>query len=454
MFDSGGILKWQDLLLDLRSLLRKNLSCCSVLHRFLKISRLCSVLVFFGDKYTSADITNSVRFFSTPSLLAWPLIRCDLTLKAHLRSAESDINLLSGSLADVQFFVNNLEPGGRMAALALTQAHCVKLTCVSSYAEVKQAMGQLASLSHRHPDDRAVRVCVVGGDSLLNSVLRAYVEQVGSKPETVAAAFRFYVVPVSGLYAAFSATTGGEVCRRSSSLTHQSRQTEAKTSASNTGSPLLTGYHREFEKLPAGTGHSPTQNLVAQRLCCMDPQYSRLFADLATGLMSPSPITASWGGGEQLSNHSSTPDSAPWSREGASDGGSFVTEVSAPPRRRRSDSRVPSLIEEFVHRLVTYLDTANHLLPLPIGECLVAVTSAPSVMASSLPAVATTAKAAGVLANSRSPPTGVTSCSSSPFTVLFSSPPDVNSPLPMVANSQGSHLFPPSVHSFCLCQQP
>ncbi|VDN09685.1 unnamed protein product [Dibothriocephalus latus] len=113
-----------------------------------------------------------------------------------------------------------------MAALALTQAHCVKLTCVSSYAEVKQAMGQLASLSHRHlEEERTVRVCVVGGDSLLNSVLRAYVEQVGSKPETVAAAFRFYMVPVSGLYVAFSATVGTEVCRRFSSLTHQSRQT-------------------------------------------------------------------------------------------------------------------------------------------------------------------------------------------------------------------------------------
>ncbi|KAL7061367.1 hypothetical protein AAHC03_09165 [Spirometra sp. Aus1] len=158
-----------------------------------------------------------------------PISRWSIThpsnFAAELRSADSDISLLSGPLADVQFFVSNLEPGGRMAALALAQAHCVKLTCVSSYAEVKQAMGQLASLSHRHLDERTVRVCVVGGDSLLNSVLRAYVEQVGSKPETVAAAFRFYMVPVSGLYAAFSVSCGGEVCRRSSSLTHQSRQT-------------------------------------------------------------------------------------------------------------------------------------------------------------------------------------------------------------------------------------
>ncbi|BHF71258.1 Phosphofurin acidic cluster sorting protein 1 [Sparganum proliferum] len=388
-----------------------------------------------------------------------PISRWSIThpsnFAAELHSADSDLSLLSGPLADVQFFVSNLEPGGRMAALALAQAHCVKLACVSSYAEVKQAMGQLASLSHRHLDERTVRVCVVGGDSLLNSVLRAYVEQVGSKPETVAAAFRFYMVPVSGLYAAFSVSTGGEVCRRSSSLTHQSRQTEAKVSAYNTGSPQLTSHHHEFEKLsgPAAcTGRAPpTQNLVAQRLCCLDAYYSRLFADIASGFMTPSSLTASWGGGggggggEQFSNRSSTPDSAPLSRGGGSDGAAEV--AAAPPLRRRSDSRAPGLIEEFVHRLVTYLATANHLLPLPIGECLVAVASSASTTAAAAstqqqPSSATSAKAAGVSANPRSPPPAMTAtANSSPFAFLSSSPPDVTSPLPMVANSQDPNVL-------------
>lgn len=84
---------------------------------------------------------------------------------------------------------------------------------------------------HEEGGDEAllVRICVLGSDVLLNSVLRAFVETVGSKPETVAAAFRFYLVPVSGLTSIPSFGNG----------MHPARQTNANHSGFGRG--LLPG---------------------------------------------------------------------------------------------------------------------------------------------------------------------------------------------------------------------
>lgn len=72
-------------------------------------------------------------------------------------------------------------------------------------------------LHHKPGEDGPVRVCILGGDNIVNAVLRAYVELVGARSEAIAAAFRFFVVPVSGLLLVGGGVGGASGRRRSSS---------------------------------------------------------------------------------------------------------------------------------------------------------------------------------------------------------------------------------------------
>ncbi|KAL5108591.1 Phosphofurin acidic cluster sorting protein 1 [Taenia crassiceps] len=248
------------------------------------------------------------------------------------------------SLADVQFVVNILEPGGRAAAMALTQAGCTKLARVSSFQEVRQVLSGLVSwvqMHHVEGGGREIRFCVVGGDALLNSVLRAFVEVAGARSEAVAAAFRFFLVPVSGLLPTLPLRQQQQQHaatrhRRSSSSTLPPLSPLSSDLARPTypGSPSIARESHPPSVLP------PLPNLIAQRLCSLDPCYARLFSHLAVG-------------------------------EGVSD--ADATEATPTPLRSRRISMEDGSVEsEFVRRVVVYLSTADCLLPLPIGECLVA----------------------------------------------------------------------------------
>nr|CDS32059.1 phosphofurin acidic cluster sorting protein [Hymenolepis microstoma] len=267
--------------------------------------------------------------------------------------AHSDMPVFPESLADVQFVVNNLEPGGKIAAVALTQAGCTKLARVSSFTEVRQVLSGLVSWAQIHRQVEAIRFCIVGGDALLNAVLRAFVEVAGSRSEAVAAAFRFFLVPVSGLvqscycscYSIQDAQKGhiqhlaGCRHRRSSSSTLPplSSLTSDIVRPSYPGSPSIP---RESHRPPnPHYRNAPLSNLIAQRMCAFDSHYSRLFHRLATD---------------------------------ASVESSLVGSNSSTPVRGRRPSTSKKEESEFVRRVVTYLTSADCLLPLPIGECLVA----------------------------------------------------------------------------------
>ncbi|EUB61054.1 Phosphofurin acidic cluster sorting protein [Echinococcus granulosus] len=247
------------------------------------------------------------------------------------------------SLADVQFVVNILEPGGKAAATALAQAGCAKLARVSSFQEVRQVLSSLVSwVQMHHVEDgrREIRFCVVGGDALLNSVLRAFVEVAGARSEAVAAAFRFFLVPVSGLLPPLLSPQQQQhlVCRHrrsiSSTLPPLSQLSSDLVQPTKPGSPSISRESHPPPVLPS------FPNLVAQRLCSLDPCYARLFSHLAVG-------------------------------EGVSEADATAS-TPTPVQIRRVSTEGGSLEGEFVRRVVVYLTTADCLLPLPIGECLVA----------------------------------------------------------------------------------
>uniref|UniRef100_A0A0R3WN99 Pantothenate kinase n=1 Tax=Hydatigena taeniaeformis TaxID=6205 RepID=A0A0R3WN99_HYDTA len=256
----------------------------------------------------------------------------------------TDGSVFPESLGDVQFVVNTLEPGGKAAATALTQAGCTKLARVSSFQEVRQVLSGLVSwvqMHHVEDGGREIRFCVVGGDALLNSVLRAFVEVAGARSEAVAAAFRFFLVPVSGLLPPPSLRQQQQqhaACRHrrssSSTLPPLSPLSSDLVRPTYPGSPSISRESHPPSALP------PLSNLIAQRLCTLDPCYARLFCHLAVG-------------------------------EGVSEADATAT-TPTPVRGRRISMEDGSVEGEFVRRVVAYLSTADCLLPLPIGECLVA----------------------------------------------------------------------------------
>ncbi|KAH9284728.1 Phosphofurin acidic cluster sorting protein 1 [Echinococcus granulosus] len=284
------------------------------------------------------------------------------------------------SLADVQFVVNILEPGGKAAATALAQAGCAKLARVSSFQEVRQVLSSLVSwVQMHHVEDgrREIRFCVVGGDALLNSVLRAFVEVAGARSEAVAAAFRFFLVPVSGLLPPLLSPQQQQhlVCRHrrsiSSTLPPLSQLSSDLVQPTKPGSPSISRESHPPPVLPS------FPNLVAQRLCSLDPCYARLFSHLAVG-------------------------------EGVSEADATAS-TPTPVQIRRVSTEGGSLEGEFVRRVVVYLTTADCLLPLPIGECLVAG------VRNNLPVLGS-----GGVGGAFTPTSAATSCS-----------PSFNPPLPM-----------------------
>ncbi|VDO07248.1 unnamed protein product [Rodentolepis nana] len=273
--------------------------------------------------------------------------------------AHSDMPVFPESLADVQFVVNNLEPGGKIAAVALTQAGCTKLARVSSFTEVRQVLSGLVSWAQMHRQVEAIRFCIVGGDALLNAVLRAFVEVAGSRSEAVAAAFRFYLVPVSGLVqscycSCYSRqdTQKGHIqhlagCRHRRSSSSTLPPLSSLTSVFHIPADIVRPSYPGSPSMPRESHpptsphyrHAPLSNLIAQRMCAFDSRYSRLFHRLATDVS----VEGSLGG-----SNSST------------------------PARGRRPSTSKKEENEFVRRVVTYLTSAECLLALPIGECLVA----------------------------------------------------------------------------------
>ncbi len=127
---------------------------------------------------------------------------------------------------------------------------------------------------------------------------------------------------------------------------------------------------------------SPLSNLISQRLCCIDPRYARLFGYLATGSPAFQPPIA-------------------------------TTSTSTPLRRQRtcpsnsSAASPPTTLADFVGRVAFYLTNAENLLPLPIGECLVA---------------------------------GAARVAAAAASQFSSSPPEINSPLPMGGGHFGRFL--------------
>lgn len=139
---------------------------------------------------------------------------------------------------------------------------------------------------------------------------------------------------------------------------------------------------RQSLRSTAGNDLPLLSNLISQRLCSLDPRYARLFGSLATGTPSACFKT-------------STPTPLRQHHQQQQGTASSVT---------TSSSSTPSTFADFVGRVVMYLSSAQNLLPLPIGECLVA----------------------GAVRN--------LALSTNPF---YSSPPEIISPLPMGECSLG-----------------
>ncbi|THD24595.1 hypothetical protein D915_004467, partial [Fasciola hepatica] len=250
----------------------------------------------------------------------------------------------------------------------------LRLVPVSSYAEVKQTLARLASDAQnqkfRASDGDLIRVCLLGGDALVSLALRAYVDQLSSRSADLAAAFRFYVVPLPGCFSAVhthSAPTQSVPSTTQAVPTSRHRNQACGTAAriSFPARPLSEAVNSSFgseawsDTDNAGKTTSwfswmgppwDFNNMLASHLCRIDPTYSALFADCCTERPSlrNSSIQA-----EQLSR--STRPSEP--------------SGTCPSVSRGEESSLVCGVDLF-ERVLIYLNNSRSVLPMPIGACL------------------------------------------------------------------------------------
>ncbi|KAF5401122.1 hypothetical protein PHET_05660 [Paragonimus heterotremus] len=262
-------------------------------------------------------------------------------------------------LKQVVFLVNQLEPGGKVA-VDLLRDRDLRIVTITSYAETKQLFTRLVtdvqSQNRRASIDDVVKVCILGGNALVNFVLRAYVDQLSSRSAELAAAFRFFVVPVSGLTKPRQSS-----CDLQRVQHHQVQQQQLQQQRT----PVKTGRSRPVSEVPSsyldawtdvdyrfalnldGSGSLCSENnLLACQLCKLDPKYALLFSDLCV---------------ESAVNDASVI--------------SPTTPSAQTPAQSNLTEEQPNDLD-FFDRCLVYLSSSRNIVSIPIGACLLGLASA------------------------------------------------------------------------------
>ncbi|CAL8071172.1 unnamed protein product [Calicophoron daubneyi] len=279
-------------------------------------------------------------------------------------------------LANVIFFVSMLEPGGKVAA-DLFAGRDLRLTLINSYAEIKQAFARLVSeaqnLNWRASDGDLIKICLLGGDTLVSLALRAYVDQLSSRSSELSSAFRFYVIPTTGLLLQRPLASPTQTAP----LVNQHLRQKSLTSAPHSTTDVLStsgGPDVDADPYNRITANAtpPVNNMFARHLCRLDPTYASLFSDS-------------------------------FKERVAHEAGGCAT-VADPSDSRQAASTTPNLFE----KTLLYISNSRNLLSLPIGSCLLGIGSGLSgptkshkpAHSSDLPAISSAISTPGIVESS------------------------------------------------------
>ncbi|CAH8460354.1 unnamed protein product [Schistosoma rodhaini] len=256
-------------------------------------------------------------------------------------SAEIDPSNLE-KLANVTFIVGSFEKSGKIVFSLLSELN-LRLFNVNSLNEMRTIFTRLAneaqSYTRRISDGDYIKICILGGNLLINLVLRAYVDQLSCRSTELIAAFRFFIIPIDGLT---------KFIHNSSSLQHQrsrnnlmkanqiseigsqQRQHHTMDTSINTGWNHSNVNDSDSDRTSLPSIHASTyfNNLFTFHLCQIDPIYGSLFSELC--------------------NESASVD----------------------VNSTMNDLDLLVLRSELVNRIVKYLTNGKNVYAFPIGSCL------------------------------------------------------------------------------------
>ncbi|CAH8470560.1 unnamed protein product [Schistosoma bovis] len=245
-------------------------------------------------------------------------------------------------LASVTFIVGSFEKSGKIVFSLLSELN-LRLFNVNSLIEMRTIFTRLAneaqSYTRRISDGDYIKICILGGNLLINLVLRAYVDQLSCRSTELITAFRFFIIPIDGLtrFIHHSSALQHQRSRNNlmktnqiSEVGSQQRQQHTMDTSSNTGcnQSNLNDSDSDRTSLPSIHGSNYFNNLFTFHLCQIDPIYGSLFSELCNESASV--------------NVNST----------------------------MNDLDLLVLRSELVNRIVKYLTNGRNVHPFPIGSCL------------------------------------------------------------------------------------
>ncbi|CAH8453491.1 unnamed protein product [Schistosoma curassoni] len=245
-------------------------------------------------------------------------------------------------LASVIFIVGSFEKSGKIVFSLLSELN-LRLFNVNSLIEMRTIFTRLAneaqSYTRRISDGDYIKICILGGNLLINLVLRAYVDQLSCRSTELITAFRFFIIPIDGLtrFIHHSSALQHQRSRNNlmktnqiSEVGSQQRQQHTMDTPSNTGcnQSNLNDSDSDRTSLPSIHGSNYFNNLFTFHLCQIDPIYGSLFSELC--------------------NESASVD----------------------VNSMMNDLDLLVLRSELVNRIVKYLTNGRNVHPFPIGSCL------------------------------------------------------------------------------------
>ncbi|KAK4472631.1 hypothetical protein MN116_003866 [Schistosoma mekongi] len=202
-------------------------------------------------------------------------------------SIEADLSNIE-KLTNVTLIVGSFEKSGKLAFNLLSELN-LRLFNVNSLNEMRTIFTRLAneaqSYTRRISDGDYIKICILGGNLLINLVLRAYVDQLSCRSTELTTAFRFFIIPIDGLgkFLHFSSP----LHHNRSSVTKVNKKAEICiqyqqqiTSDTGPNHPNLNTSNSSPTSLPSIYGSSYSNNLFAFHLCQIDPIYGNLFSEL------------------------------------------------------------------------------------------------------------------------------------------------------------------------------
>ncbi|VEL15169.1 unnamed protein product [Protopolystoma xenopodis] len=266
------------------------------------------------------------------------------------------------------------------------------VVCLASYADARHTLGRLVLRLQQQPRRRltashptGLRICLLGSDALIACVLRAYVDQLSSRPSELAAALRFYPIPITGLLFGLAVTpiTSPEENKVSADLGRTMIKLPSEITLQNCHAELLKKMGKPHPLPSSAISAITAYNTLACYLCQVDTLYACLFGELASGprldssaSSLPTPVPRS--GSQDVICQASEQEAPPNGIE-VSDYMDTVSEFM--PHTAESlpepQPNMISLVREWplLSRVFFYLSTSQYFLPLPIGECLVSLGS-------------------------------------------------------------------------------